>query len=177
MNLNRIFEQVLNETLSLDELFIQGLNLCIKAEKCIVNAIVNACKPFALNEADNTNINNVTDNIAIEAINNADILINHINGVITSLNTRDENLRREHLRTHGNNEGFRPQFTNPRRSRLAHQQFLRNIQEARQELNDENLVKELMEQIEESLRNRIKNKQNELISAEEKLTEIFNTYS
>jgi hypothetical protein len=61
MKLTEIFEQVLKETQiqSLDDLFIQELNLCVKAEKLIVNAIINGCKPFQLSEADNSVINNI----------------------------------------------------------------------------------------------------------------------
>ena len=73
--LEKIFEEVLNETQSLDELFIKGFKLCVKAENLIIDAIVNANKPFQLNEADNTDINAITDNISIESIQNAEKLI------------------------------------------------------------------------------------------------------
>jgi len=164
MQLNKIFEQVINETHSLDELFVQGLKLCLKAEKLIIDAIVNGCKPFALNEADNTNINNITDNISLKAINDAETLINNINSVIEVANQNAQNQ-------------INPHFINPNSSRLAYQQYLRNIQNTRNELNDDDVFRKMMDKIEENLRNRITEVKDELETAENRLTEMFNTYN
>jgi len=175
--LEKIFEEFLNETQSLDELFIKGFKLCIKAENLIIDAIVNANKPFQLNEADNTDINTITDNISIESIQDANRLITHINTVINALDLRADAIRTRNIAAGIPEERINIHFINdPDEVNLAYHQFIQNIQNARQELNNEN-IERIMGRIEKNLRELITSKQNELADAERRLIETYNTYS
>jgi len=153
-------EQDINETQSFDDLFIQGFKLCNRAENLIIDAIIHASKPFQLNEADNTDINAITDNIAKESINNADELIKRINGINTAVKLNTEGL-------------VSPQFENSNEINLLYHSYLQSIQNIKQKLNNEVFIKTI-KQIENNLRRLIIDKQNELNNAEVKLNDLYN---
>jgi hypothetical protein len=152
-------KQIINEFQSFDDLFIQGFKLCIKAENLIIDAIVHANKPFQLTEADNTDINAITDNIAKESINNADEIIQRIDGITTAVKLNTEGL-------------VSPQFANFNEVNLLYQSYLQNIQNIKQKLNNEIFIR-TMKQIEDNFRKLIIDKQNELHYAEVRLTDLY----
>ena len=153
-------KQIINETQSFDDLFIQGFKLCIKAENLIIDAIVHAGKPFQLTGVDNREINAITDKISKESINNADEIIQRINGINTAAELSIEEL-------------ISPKFSNFNEVNLLYQWYLQSIQNFEQRLNNEVLNK-IMKQIDDNLRKLIIDKQNELHDVEEKLADLYN---
>ncbi|GBU28940.1 hypothetical protein R84B8_02502 [Treponema sp. R8-4-B8] len=160
--LDQNFKQILQESQSIDELFITSLNLCAKAEELINEAIIFASKPFQLNKGDNSNINNITDDISLETINNTDRLIDRLNGILEIINTNA-------ITVEANNH----HFIDLNGAQVVYQNYIKRIKNIRQEFNAENILNE----IENNLKSRIINKQNELNSIEKRLNEIYNTYS